>query len=408
MPQYIVMPALSPNMTEGKVARWLKSEGEAVRAGEVIAEIETDKATLEYEAPSAGTLGRVLVPAGGDAVAVDAPIAILLAEGEPAAALPDATPAPAARAAAPKVAAVVARGSTGAAARVFATPIARRLAREQGLPLSSIVGSGPNGRIVKHDVLRAADTAPARPVGVTPAAPAAPRAVQPPLAGTSIPHTAMRRVIARRLTEAKQTIPHYYLTIDVELDAALELRKRLNARPGADYAITVNDFVVKAVAAALRQVPAANAVWTEEAIVRLAAADVAVAVATEAGLLTPVVRDADRKSVPVISNELRDLAARARAGKLRPDEYQGGSFTVSNLGMHGIREFAAILNPPQSGILAVGVAEPRPVVRDGAIVVRTMMTCTLSADHRTVDGAVGAAFLGAFKASLEDPLVLFL
>ena len=397
MPQYIVMPALSPNMTEGKVARWLKSEGEAVRAGEVIAEIETDKATLEYEAPTAGTLGKVLVPAGSEAVAVNAPIAVLLADGESAAApLADAP----------------------AATRVFATPVARRLAREEGLALASIAGSGPNGRIVKHDVLRAVGAGPARPVNVvaaglapasgqTPAAaPASPRPPTP--AGTSIPHTAMRRVIARRLTEAKQAIPHYYLTLDVELDVALDLRRRLNARPGADYAITVTDFVVKAVAAALRQVPAANAVWTDEAIVRLATVDVAVAVATDAGLLTPVVRDADRKSVAVISNELRDLAARARAGKLRPEEYQGGSFTISNLGMHGIREFAAILNPPQSGILAVGAAEPRPVVRDGAVVVRTMMTCTLSADHRTVDGAVGAAFLGSFKSSLEDPLVLFL
>jgi pyruvate dehydrogenase E2 component (dihydrolipoamide acetyltransferase) len=378
----ILMPALSPDMTEGKLVRWLKAEGDAVRAGEVIAEIETDKATLEFEAPEAGTLGKLLVPAGGDPVAVNAPIALLLREGE---------------AAPPERAGPGANGASRG--RVFATPIARRLARERGLDLAGIAGSGPNGRIVKADVLGAAPAA-------VPVPAAVPLTSPPP--AQRIPHSSMRRVIARRLTEAKQSIPHYYLTIDVELDAALDLRNRLNARPAADYKLTVNDLAVKAVALALRKVPAANATWTDDAIVRLDTADVAVAVATGSGLVTPVVRAADRKGVTAISNELKELATRARAGKLRPDEYQGGSITVSNLGMYGVREFAAIINPPQSCILALGAAEPRPVVRDGAVVVRTLMTCTLSADHRTVDGALGAELLAALKANLEDPLLLLL
>jgi pyruvate dehydrogenase E2 component (dihydrolipoamide acetyltransferase) len=403
MPQQILMPALSPDMKEGKLLRWLKAEGDAVRAGEVIAEIETDKATLEFEAPGAGTLGRLLVPAGGDPVAVNAPIALLLAEGE---------------------AAAPADGKSGngtTRGRIFATPIARRLARERGLDLAAIAGSGPNGRIVKNDVLGAAPQPAPAPRSAPAPLPTPPAAVRgegvdvrrPPAApgeggALRIPHSSMRRVIARRLTEAKQSIPHYYLTLDVELDAALDLRQRLNARPAADYKLTVNDFVVKAVALALRKVPAANATWTDEAVLRFDSADVAVAVATESGLVTPIVRDADRKGVTAISNEMKDLAARARSGKLRPEEYQGGSVTISNLGMYGVREFAAIINPPQSCILALGAAEPRPVVRDGAVVVRTLMTCTLSADHRTVDGAVGAEFLAAFKSTLEDPLQLFL
>jgi pyruvate dehydrogenase E2 component (dihydrolipoamide acetyltransferase) len=399
MPQQILMPALSPNMTEGKLLRWLKAEGDAIRAGEVIAEIETDKATLELEAPDAGTLGKLLVPAGGEAVPVDAPIALLLLDGEGAS--PGGGSAEA-----------------GADGRIFATPIARRLARERGLDLSAIKGSGPNGRIVKDDVLGFSAPRPGAPVPAI-APPPAPAAMHAPLPGPPpaargeggalrIPHSSMRKVIARRLTEAKQSIPHYYLTIDVELDAALDLRNRLNARPAADYKLTVNDFAVKAVALALRKVPAANATWTDEAVLRFGSADVAVAVATESGLVTPVVRDADHKGVTAISNEMKELATRARAGKLRPEEYQGGGVTISNLGMYGVREFAAIINPPQSCILALGAAEPRPAVRDGAIVIRTLMTCTLSADHRTVDGAVGAEFLAAVKANLEDPLLLFL
>ena len=374
MPETIRMPALAPDMVKGKVIRWLKREGEAIRAGEVLAEIETDKVTLELEATSGGVVARLLVPAGDAEVAVDAPIALIVAPGENAAASAGASPAPAPR----------------GPARVFATPIARRLARERGLDLPSLTGSGPNGRIVKEDVL-SADPAPAA---------AGARA-------SAVPHSAMRRVIARRLLEARQSIPHYDLTVDVELDAVLEVRRGLNAGRASGERLSLNDFVVKAVGRALREIPAVNASWTEDAVLRHAGVDVAVAVSTGAGLLTPVVRSVDRKPVAAISAELRALVDRARAGRLRPDEYQGGGFTVSNLGMYGVREFAAIIDPPQSGILAVGAAEPRPVVRDGAVVIRTLMTCTLSADHRTVDGAVGAQFLSAFRSALERPLALF-
>jgi pyruvate dehydrogenase E2 component (dihydrolipoamide acetyltransferase) len=414
MPEYILMPMLSPGMTEGKLSRWLKAEGDAVVAGEVIAEIETDKATMEFEAAAAGTLGQILVAAGA-AAGVNSPIAVLLRDGE-AAAGPEPRKEPTA---APVRAPITAPEPKAPARpnRIFATPVARRLARELGLDLATVAGSGPQGRILRVDVEAARPLAGAsRPVAVTPApmalaapAPAAPGSRPTPRqASTPVPNSAVRKVIARRLLEAKQTIPHYYLTIDVELDALLDVRERFNARPGASYRFTVNDLVVKAVALALGKVPAVNAMWTDEATLRFDAVDVAVAVATEAGLITPIVRDADRKTVAAISGEIKALADRARAGRLRPEEFQGGGFTVSNLGMHGVREFAAIINPPQSCILAVGAAEPRPVVRGGEIVARTMMTCTLSADHRTVDGAVGAEFLAAFKTYLEDPLVLFL
>jgi pyruvate dehydrogenase E2 component (dihydrolipoamide acetyltransferase) len=388
-------------MTEGRISRWLKAEGDAVRAGEVIAEIETDKATLDLEATAAGVLGKILVAAGSTA-AVDAPIAVLLHDGEPVLSV-NATPAAGAAPEQPR-------------RRVFASPVARRLARELDLDLANVAGTGPGGRVVRGDV----EGARAALVRATPAPSVAPtRRPAPAAAGpvprpapwqatTPVPNSAVRSVIARRLAQAKQTIPHYYLTVDVEVDALLDLRRRFNARPGAGGAFTLNDLVVKAVALALRQVPAANATWTDEAILRFQAVDVAVAVATEAGLVTPVVRDADRKSLAEVSRELKELSGKARSGRLKLEEYQGGGFTVSNLGMHGIREFAAIINPPQSGILAVGVAEPRPVVRDGAVVVRTLMTCTLSADHRTIDGAVGAELLAAFKSGLEDPLPLFL
>ena len=409
MPQTILMPALSPGMTEGRVARWLKARGDAVRAGEAIAEIETDKATLELEAAEGGTLGEILVAAGGVA-AVNGAIAILLRAGEQAAAV--APPTSAAAPAAPG----------HADGRIFASPIARRLARERDVDLSLLVGSGPRGRILRGDVERAA------PRSRTPApaaAPHAPSAAAPePARGpsdaprapvraawqvtTAVPNGAVRKVIARRLLDSKRAIPHYYLTIDVELDALLDARKRLNARCGAAGKVTVNDFVVKALALALRAVPAANATWTDDAILRFESVDVAVAVESDAGLVTPIVRGADRKALAAISGELKELAGRARAGKLRPEEYQGGGVTVSNLGMHGVREFAAIINPPQSCILAVGAAEPRAVVREGAVVARTMMTCTLSADHRTIDGALGAELLAAFKAHLEDPLLLLL
>jgi pyruvate dehydrogenase E2 component (dihydrolipoamide acetyltransferase) len=418
MAQPIVMPELSPSMTEGKLLRWLKSEGDAVEAGEAIAEVETDKATLEVEAPASGVLGKILTPAGAEHVMVNEPIAILLVGGEGAAAVaPPAASAMAPAAAPPPLAAPRAREATAparAGRRLFATPLARRLARGSGLDLGAIAGSGPNGRIVRGDVERArlasaprgqatAGAVPAPMPG--PAARVGPRPM-PWQAATAEPNSTVRKVIARRLLEAKQTIPHYYLTADAELDALLEVRSRLNARPDAGHRLSVNDFLVKAIALALRQVPAANAMWTDEAILRFGTVDVSVAVATDSGLITPVIRDADRKSVAAISSEMADLAKRARQGKLRPEEYQGGGFTVSNLGMYGIRQFAAIINPPQSGILAVGAAEQRPVVRGGAVTIRTLMTCTLSADHRSVDGAVGARLLASFQAHLEDPTLL--
>lgn len=447
MPTPILMPALSPTMTEGNLARWLKKEGEAVRAGDVIAEIETDKATMEVEAVDEGVLGRILIPAGTEGVKVNTPIALLLGEGEDASALaapavgaasaptsaaPPATPEPAAPAsgpaASPAPAAPTGNGAAGPAAlperrgeRIFASPLARRMAAQAGLDLKAIRGTGPGGRIVKADIeaaLAAPRPAPAVAVPPTAAAvrampPAAPAPAAPaPIAlpaGTAVdelPLNNMRKTIARRLLEAKQTIPHFYLSIDIELDALLDLRTRLNARPNADYKLSVNDFVIKAVALALRKVPACNASFAGDKILRYRDVDVAVAVAIEGGLVTPIIRQADRKSLSVISAEMKELAAKAKAGKLQPHEFQGGGFTVSNLGMYGISEFAAIINPPQACILAVGAGEKRPVVRDDRITIRTLMTVTLSTDHRVVDGALGAEFLQALKGLVEDPMGL--
>ena len=435
MPTPILMPALSPTMTEGNLARWLKKEGETVKSGEVIAEIETDKATMEVEAVDEGVLAKILVPAGTEGVKVNTPIALLLGEGEDASALeaPPATapaaaaapargngeakptaPAPAPPAPAPAVAAGAQEG------RIFASPLARRMAAQAGLDLRTIKGTGPGGRIVKADI-EAALAAP-RPVAAPPAAPAVapapapvapvpaptPAPVSPPpgVAFDEIPLSNMRKTIARRLAKAKATIPHFYLTIDVGLDALLDLRAKLNARPKVDYKLSVNDFIIKAVALALKKVPDCNASFAGDKILRWRDVDVAVAVAIEGGLITPVVRKADQKTLSVISAEMKDLAARARAGKLKPEEFQGGGFTISNLGMYGIREFAAIINPPQACILAVGAAEKRPVVEGEAIVARTLMTVTLSTDHRVVDGALGAEFLQAFKGLIEDPMGL--
>ena len=300
-----------------------------------------------------------------------------------------------------------------AAGRVFASPLARRLARDAGITLSALTGSGPRGRIVKADVERA------RAEGLPAAAPAAAPAPAPDAAGktglqpwqayTEQPNSQIRKIIGRRLTEAKQTVPHFYLTIDCGLDALLDLRTQLNekARDGA-FKLSVNDMIIKAAAAALRKVPAANAVWTDEAILLLDTVDISVAVATDRGLITPIIRDADTKGLATIATEMKDLAARARDGKLMPEAFQGGGFSISNLGMYGIREFAAIINPPQSCILAIGKGEQRPVVKDGTLTVATMMTCTLSVDHRSVDGVVGAEFLAAFQAIVEDPLTLLL
>jgi pyruvate dehydrogenase E2 component (dihydrolipoamide acetyltransferase) len=420
MPIEILMPALSPTMTEGNLAKWLKKEGEPVKAGDVIAEIETDKATMEVEAVDEGTLGKILVPEGSQGVKVNQTIALLLGEGEDASALtkaaapaakpaeapkaaaaeaaPAPTPKPAAGAAAPQPAPAKAAGE-----RIFASPLARRMAQQAGLDLSRVNGSGPHGRIVKADIdaalTRGIPTAPAAPAAKPP--PAAPVAGLPPF--TEIPHSMMRKTIARRMTESKRDAPHFYLTIDCNIDRLLQLRQEINAKREKDK-ISVNDFVIKAAALTLKQVPAANASWTEEAIRRYEAADVSVAVAISGGLITPIIRGADSKTLSAISSEMKDLAGRAREGKLKPEEYQGGTFSVSNLGMFGIREFAAVINPPQGAILAVGAGEQRPIVKDGALAVASMMTCTLSVDHRAVDGAVGAEYLAAFKKLIEDPL----
>ena len=445
MPTNILMPALSPTMTEGRLAKWLKKEGDEVKAGDVIAEIETDKATMEVEAVDEGKLQKILVPAGTDGVAVNAPIAVLLGEGEDPSAAPPPAPAPKAPvpakppapAAAPTPAAPAPKPAqpapTAAPApmplakgeRVFASPLARRIAVDAGVDLKSVAGSGPHGRIVRADVEAAKSRGPvARPAAAPPGpapAPAAGMAAAPALSAAAVagniahhlvPHTNIRRVIARRITEAKQQIPHFYLTLDCEIDALLKLRADLNAKApekgdGA-YRLSVNDFVIRASAAALRKVPAANAAWSDEGLVMFDAVDISVAVAIPGGLITPIIRNADIKGLAAISNEMKALAAKAREGKLKLEEFQGGTFSISNLGMFGIKDFAAVINPPQGCILAVGAGEQRPVVKAGALAIATVMSVTLSVDHRVVDGAVGAEFLAAFKKLIEDPITLLL
>ena len=454
MPIEILMPALSPTMTEGNLARWLKHEGDAVSAGDVIAEIETDKATMEVEAIDEGKLARIVVAEGTEGVPVNAVIGLLLGEDEDASALEGfqagasgAAPRPVAQAegaqpadqsqaaarpaetkAAPQPAAKkpAARAGNGAErrGRIFASPLARRMAEQAGIDLGRLQGSGPHGRIIKVDIERAIKAgAPARAEAVAAPVPAAARAEAPrtppppapaaPLAAafTEQPLSNMRKVIARRLTEAKQTIPHFYLSMDCELDALLKLRRELNARAGADYKLSVNDFVIKAAALALRKVPKANASFGGDRIYYYRDVDIGVAVAIPDGLVTPVIRNADQKGLVAISSEMRDLAARARdpgGMRLKPEEYQGGSLSISNLGMYGVREFQAVINPPQASILAVGAGELRPVIKDGALASATVMTVTLSIDHRALDGALGAEFLQAFKAYVEDPLAMLL
>jgi pyruvate dehydrogenase E2 component (dihydrolipoamide acetyltransferase) len=432
MPIEILMPALSPTMTEGNVTKWLKKEGDEVHSGDVLAEIETDKATMEFEAVDDGRLGRILVPEGAEGIKVNQPIALLLGEGEDPSALgklaeKPAPPVAAASASEPPRAAeprpvvqpAPGRGGNGKG-RIFASPLARRMAQQAGLDLAAITGSGPQGRIVKADIEAALSgerpaPAPARPISQPQPTPAAPPTLSKErvlaFAGnpayTERPLTAMRRVIARRLTESKQTVPHFYLTVDCEIDELLKFRSELNAKSDA-YRISVNDFVIRAAALALRQVPAANASWSDEAILLWDTVDIAVAVALEDGLITPIVKNADRKGLAAIANETKDLAARARTGKLKLEEFQGGTFSISNLGMFGVRDFAAVINPPHGGILAVGAGEQRPVVKNGALAIATVMSCTLSCDHRAVDGAVGAQFLAAFKKLVEDPLTMLL
>ena len=418
----ILMPALSPTMEEGTLAKWLVAEGDRVQSGDLLAEIETDKATMEFEAVDEGVIGKLLVAEGTANVKVNSAIAILLEEGDAA----DATvsPAQSAAAAAPlthEASAVDAPATTAAPAaaisndgtRIFASPLARRIAADQGLDLAKITGSGPKGRIVKADVSGA--PAPAS-VSAPPPMAAAPAASLPSSASVealyqgrsykTVPLDGMRRVIADRLTEAKQTIPHFYLRRDIQLDTLLKLRSEVNAGLEArGVKLSVNDFIIKACAMALQSVPAANAVWAGDRVLQMEASDISVAVAIEGGLFTPVLQDADSKSLSKLAVEMKDLAARARSRKLAPHEYQGGSFSISNLGMMGIDNFDAVINPPQGAILAVGAGKKRPVVSDdGTLSVATVMSVTMSVDHRVIDGALGAELLDAIVNNLEHPL----
>ena len=418
----ILMPALSPTMEEGTLAKWLVAEGDRVQSGDLLTEIETDKATMEFEAVDEGVIGKLLVAEGTANVKVNSAIAILLEEGDAA----DATvsPAQSAAAAAPlthEANAVDAPAATAAPAaaisndgtRIFASPLARRIAADQGLDLAKITGSGPKGRIVKADVSGA--PAPAS-VSAPPPMAAAPAASLPSSASVealyqgrsykTVPLDGMRRVIADRLTEAKQTIPHFYLRRDIQLDTLLKLRSEVNAGLEArGVKLSVNDFIIKACAMALQSVPAANAVWAGDRVLQMEASDISVAVAIEGGLFTPVLQDADSKSLSKLAVEMKDLAARARSRKLAPHEYQGGSFSISNLGMMGIDNFDAVINPPQGAILAVGAGKKRPVVSDdGTLSVATVMSVTMSVDHRVIDGALGAELLDAIVNNLEHPL----
>jgi pyruvate dehydrogenase E2 component (dihydrolipoamide acetyltransferase) len=417
MPIQILMPALSPTMTEGNLAKWTKKEGDMVKPGEVIAEIETDKATMEVEAVDEGKLAKILVPAGTQGVKVNQVIAVLLGEGEkdlPAGFTANQNPPAVKAAPAPQASAAPASAAPMAAAmpssthgpRIYASPLAKRMAEQAGIDLKRVTGSGPGGRIVKSDVERAKTSGPQQ---ATAAAPQGIDAIDYAnklgIPYDLIPNSMTRKVIAKRLTESKQTVPHFYLTVDCKIDRLLDLRKQLNETiEGAK--ISVNDFVMKAVAIALRQVPAANASWAESGILMYKNVDVCMAVATPQGLITPILKNADTKSIQQLSIEAKALAGKARDNKLKPEEFMGGSFTVSNLGMFGIKEFSAI-NPPQACILAVGAGEQRPVVVDGGLTIATVMSCTLSVDHRVVDGAVGAEFLSAFKKLVEEPIRLF-
>ncbi|MGB3719384.1 MAG: pyruvate dehydrogenase complex dihydrolipoamide acetyltransferase [Hyphomicrobiaceae bacterium] len=463
MPTQILMPALSPTMEEGKLAKWLVKEGDTITAGKVVAEIETDKATMEVEAVDEGTLAKILVPEGTEHVKVNTPIALIALEGESvdevkkvgtagapaaepkaeapasapaaaaapqaaqAAAQPSATaatvsPTPTAAAAQPKPApAPQPSRSNGKDGRIFASPLARRLAKEAGIDLSLIKGSGPHGRIIKKDIEAAVQAGPALGMAV-----ATRTAAQPAVAALQpmpdekifalyeknsyeiVPHDGMRRVIAERLTLAKQTIPHFYLRVECRIDELLRARERINAAAPKEgpraFRLSVNDFIIKAWALALQQVPAANVTWTEQGSLRHKYSDVGVAVAVEGGLFTPVIRQAEVKTLSEISNEMKDLAERARKRRLAPHEYQGGTTSISNLGMYGVSSFEAIINPPHATILAVGTGEKKPIVVGDKIEIATMMSCTLSCDHRVVDGALGAELLAAFKALIEDPV----
>ncbi|MBX4906957.1 MULTISPECIES: pyruvate dehydrogenase complex dihydrolipoamide acetyltransferase [Rhizobium] len=444
MPINITMPALSPTMEEGNLSKWLVKEGDTVRSGDVIAEIETDKATMEVEAVDEGTVAKLVVPAGTEGVKVNALIAVLAADGEDVAAAASgagsAAPAKAEAAPAPKAEAAPAKAESAPAAaaapasvsaggnRTFSSPLARRLAKEAGIDLSAVAGSGPHGRVIKSDVEAAVAGGGAKAAPAPAAAASAPQAAPAPAAaapkGASeeavlklfepgsyelVPHDGMRKTIARRLVESKQTIPHFYVSVDCELDALMALRAQLNdAAPRKDnapaYKLSVNDMVIKAMALALRDVPDANVSWTDSNMVKHKHADVGVAVSIPGGLITPIIRKAEQKTLSVISNEMRDLGKRAKDRKLKPEEYQGGTSSVSNMGMMGVKNFAAVVNPPHATILAVGAGEQRVVVKNGEMAIATVMSVTLSTDHRCVDGALGAELLQAFKGYIENPM----
>ncbi|MFN4171074.1 MAG: pyruvate dehydrogenase complex dihydrolipoamide acetyltransferase [Pseudorhodobacter sp.] len=429
MATQILMPALSPTMEEGTLAKWLVKEGDEVKSGQILAEIETDKATMEFEAVDEGVIGKILVAEGTSGVKVNAPIAVLLEEGEDASAAEAAPAAKAAPAEAPKAEATAAPSATpvpaaaksSSGARVFASPLARRLAAEKGIDLATVTGTGPHGRIVKADLDSAkAAPAPAK-AAETPAKPAAPATAMATGASaetvmkmfadrayTEVPLDGMRKTIAARLTEAKQTIPHFYLRREVQLDTLMAFRGTLNKQlEGRGVKLSVNDFIIKACANALQAVPDCNAVWAGDRILKLKPSDVAVAVAIEGGLFTPVLRDAHQKSLSALSAEMKDLATRAKTRKLAPHEYQGGSFAISNLGMMGVENFDAVINPPHGSILAVGAGIKKPVVdAAGEIKAATVMSMTLSVDHRVIDGALGAAFLKAVIENLENPMAM--
>ena len=421
MPIQVLMPALSPTMTEGTLTNWLMKEGDFVKSGDVLCEIETDKATMEVEAVEEGILGKIIVAAKTGSVKVNAPIAIILEDGE---SMEDALATlttvdkatadkePIAEKTIPSVSTETTKpvDTTTRKTRVFASPLARRIAEQAGLEISYVKGTGPNGRILKCDVDSAIEVG----LPATSSTTERTKTVSTSL-GTGgykeVPNSTMRKVIADRLLDSKRTVPHYYLTVDCQIDTLISMKETINAdalEEDKGYKVSVNDFVIRAVAMSLRKVPEVNAIWTDKAIHLLNDVDISVAVATPNGLITPILRSADKKDLATISNEVKALASRARDGRLTPSEYQGGSFTISNLGMFGIKDFVAIINPPQSCILAIGAGEQRAVVKNGELAVATVMTCTLSVDHRSVDGAVGASFLASFKRIIEEPLTMFL
>jgi pyruvate dehydrogenase E2 component (dihydrolipoamide acetyltransferase) len=415
----ILMPALSPTMEEGTLAKWLVKEGDVVKSGQIIAEIETDKATMEFEAVDEGVMGRILIAEGTAGVKVNTAIAVLIEDGGSAEVAPaKAAVAVAATAAPAPIAAAVVIAAKAAGTRVFASPLARRIAADKGLDLGTIKGSGPHGRIVRSDVEGAkavavapvATTAPVAAVSASMPTGPSTEAVMRTYADrpfTEVKLDGMRKIIAARLTEAKQTVPHFYLRRDIELDALMAFRAQLNTQlEGRGVKLSVNDFIIKACALALQQVPVANAVWAGDRVLQFTKSDVAVAVAIEGGLFTPVLRDAEGKTLSALSSEMKDLAKRARDRKLAPHEYQGGSFAISNLGMFGIDNFDAIINPPHAAILAVGAGVAKAIVKNGAVVVGTVMSVTLSVDHRVIDGAVGAQLLTAIKNNLENPMAM--